>query len=126
MTNNGPNPATGVVLTDTVAYKLRYVSATATQGTVTLRTARPSTTSASVTYVNGIVTDTIGSIAAGASVTLTVTAEAIGDTYLGHSATATATSADPNPGNNTVLRRALRGAKRPSSCPRRSRRPARR
>ena len=72
------------------------------RGPSPLRTAT-TVTIGSVTYVNGIVTDTIGSIAAGASVTLTVTAQALGDTYLGHSATATATSADPNPDNNTAF-----------------------
>jgi uncharacterized repeat protein (TIGR01451 family) len=111
VTNNGPNPATGVVLTDTVAYKLRYVSATATQGAVTYANGQ-SVTLGTATYVNGIVIDTIGSIAAGASVTLTVTAQALGDTYLGHSATATATSADPNPDNNTAFA-AIAGNKAP-------------
>jgi uncharacterized repeat protein (TIGR01451 family) len=101
VTNSGSNSATGVVLTDTLTPYLRYVSATATQGTVSY--ANGQTVPGMIgTYVNGIVTDTVGFIAANTSVTLTVTAQVIRDIDLGHSATATATSADPNADNNTA------------------------
>jgi uncharacterized repeat protein (TIGR01451 family) len=88
VTNNGPNPATGVVLTDARPNSWRYVSATASQGTFT--------------HGNGVVTVTIGSMAVGASVTLTVTAQVIEDGTLSHSATVTATSADPNSSNSSA------------------------
>jgi uncharacterized repeat protein (TIGR01451 family) len=87
VTNNGPNQATGVVLTDS-RINLRHVSATATQGTITL--------------TNGEYIDTIGSIDAGGAVILTVTLQALEDSGLGHSATVTATSADTNTSNNTA------------------------
>jgi hypothetical protein len=89
VTNSGPNSATDVVLTDT-RFNLHYVSATATQGTITR-------------LPTGVYIDTIGSMAAGASVTMTVTAYAIEDDNLGHSARVTATSADPNSSNNAAV-----------------------
>ncbi len=104
VTNSGPNPATGVVLADTLSPYLQYVSATASQGTITYGNGATITVG-NFTYVNGIVTDTIPSITAGTSVTLIVTAQAITDFDLGHSATVTATSADPNPDNNTAAAR---------------------
>jgi uncharacterized repeat protein (TIGR01451 family) len=85
VTNNGPNPATGVVLTDT-HHNLATVSATVSQGTLTL--------------LPGMYSVAIGSIAVGASVTLTATDQVLEDGTLTPTATVTATSADPNAGNN--------------------------
>src|SRR5205085_1540883 len=81
------NPATGVVLTDTLGPNLRYVSATP-QGTFSRS--------------GSVVTFTIGSIDVGASVILTVTAQALEDGTLTDSVSATATSDDPNSANNTA------------------------
>jgi uncharacterized repeat protein (TIGR01451 family) len=87
VTNNGPNQATGVVLTD-VHHNMRTVSASVSQGTLTL--------------LGGMYSVNIGSIDAGASVILTATVQAIEDTGLIQSPAVSATSADPNPGNNTL------------------------
>lgn len=89
VTNNGPNGATGVVLTDTLGANLKFVSATASQG--------------SFTQSNGVVTFSLGTIANGGSATLTVTAQALEDGTLTNTAKATATSADPNSANNSVI-----------------------
>jgi uncharacterized repeat protein (TIGR01451 family) len=88
VTNNGPNAATGVVLTDTLGANLRYVSATASQGTFT--------------QSGSVVTFNVGSIAVGGSVTLTVTAQATEEGNLTNSASVTATSSDPNSANNSA------------------------
>jgi uncharacterized repeat protein (TIGR01451 family) len=84
------NSGTGVVLTDTVGSNLSYVpgSATTTQGTIS--------------QSGSVVTFTIGTIAPGATDTLTVTAQATEDGTLTNSASVTATSADPNPSNNSA------------------------
>jgi uncharacterized repeat protein (TIGR01451 family) len=87
VTNNGPNPATGVVLTD-IHSGMRTISVTVSQGTLTL--------------LGGKYSVDIGSIDAGASVTLTATVQAVEDTGLVQSPTVTATSADPNSSNNSL------------------------
>jgi uncharacterized repeat protein (TIGR01451 family) len=90
VTNNsaGSNPATGVVLTDTLGTNLRYVSFTTGQGTVSRS--------------GSVVTFTIGSIGVGASVTVSVTAQALEDGNLSDSGVGTATSNDPDSANNTA------------------------
>jgi uncharacterized repeat protein (TIGR01451 family) len=85
--NNGPVGATGVSLADTLGSLLKFVSATTTQGTFA--------------QSNGVVTFTIGSIASGATVTATVTTQAIEEGSTSNSATASSTSADPTSSNNT-------------------------
>jgi len=82
------NAGTGVVLTDTLGANLKYVSATASQGTFS--------------QSGGVVTFTVGTLAAGASATLTVTAQATEDGTVTDSASATSTSADPNTSNNSA------------------------
>jgi uncharacterized repeat protein (TIGR01451 family) len=86
VTNSGPNAGTGAVLTDTLGSNLRYVSASG--GTFT--------------QSGGVVTFTLGSVGVGATVTLTVTAQALEGGSLTNSASVTATSADPNSGNNSA------------------------
>ena len=88
MTNGGPGSATGVVLTDTLGANLRFVSATTSQG--------------SFSQSGSVVTFNTGDIGIGATVTVTVTAQALEDGNLTNSAAATATSADPNPANNNA------------------------
>jgi hypothetical protein len=81
------NTATGVVLTDTLGANLNYVSASASQGNVSVS--------------GSVVTGTLGNLAAGASATLTVTAQAAEDGSLTDSASVTSTSSDPNSSNNS-------------------------
>ena len=88
VTNNGPNSGTGVVLTDTLGANLSYVSATASQGTF-------SRSGSAVTF-------TLGTLAPGATVTLTITATAIEDGTLTNSASVSATSADSITANNSA------------------------
>jgi uncharacterized repeat protein (TIGR01451 family) len=86
--NDAANAGTGVVLTDTLGANLSYLSATASQGTF----------SAS----GGAVTFNLGTLAPGASATLTVTARATEDGTLSDSATVSATSGDPASANNSA------------------------
>src|SRR6202030_3436367 len=57
-TNNGPSPATGVVVTATLPAGVTFVSATSSQGTCT--------------NASGTVTCSVGNLASGASATLTI------------------------------------------------------
>ena len=86
LTNNGPAGATGVSLADTLGSLLNFQSATATQGTFI--------------QSSGVVMFNIGTIAAGANVTATVTAQAIEEGSTSNSASISSTSADPNSANN--------------------------
>jgi hypothetical protein len=82
-----PNNAPGVVLTDTLGANLTFVSATTTQGTFT--------------QSGGVVTFSLGTVAFGATITATVTAQATEDGSLSDSASVTYAN-DPVPGNNTA------------------------
>jgi uncharacterized repeat protein (TIGR01451 family) len=88
VTNRGPATATGVSLVDTLGSLLSYRSATLTQG--------------SFSQASGKVTFTIGSMASGAVVTATITAQAVEDGSTSNSATVTTTSTDPTSGNNSA------------------------
>jgi uncharacterized repeat protein (TIGR01451 family) len=81
------NPGTGVVLTDTLGTNLGFVSATTPQGTFS--------------QSGGVVTFNLGTLAPGATATLTVTAQATEDGSTTDSATVSASSSDPNSSNNT-------------------------
>jgi len=88
--NTGTGTATGVVLTDNLGPGMTFSSGTSTQGTVT--------------YANGIVTTTIGTLRGGASATLTLVASvnvAIAGTLV-NTASATADQNDPDPDDNTT------------------------
>jgi uncharacterized repeat protein (TIGR01451 family) len=89
VTNNGPSDAQGVTLTDTLGANLNFVSASTGQGTFT--------------QSGGVVTFSIGTVAAGQSVTATVTAQSIEDGNLTATASVTSSTADPNTSNNTVV-----------------------
>jgi uncharacterized repeat protein (TIGR01451 family) len=84
-TNNGPAPATGVVVHDTLPTNSTFVSA-----------------SAGCAQAAGVVTCTVGNLASGASVSLdiVVTAGSAGST-LTNTATITGNQSDPNHANNT-------------------------
>ena len=89
VTNNGTAPATGVVLTDNLGPGMTFSSATTTKGTVS--------------NSNGIVTTTIGTLNAGASVTLTLYASVnvTMDGTLVNTAVATSDQPDLNMNDNT-------------------------
>jgi uncharacterized repeat protein (TIGR01451 family) len=88
-TNNGPSPATGVVVTDTLPTGVSFNSATASQGTCV--------------NAAGTVTCTIGSLANGASSTVTINVTAPGTAgTITNTATVTGNETDPNPANNTA------------------------
>ncbi len=90
VSDNGPSDAAGVSLVDVLPAGVTFVSATSTDGTTP-------------TNVNGTVTDTIGTLAAGNVVVLTVTALTNGGTptSITDTATVSATTADSDPTNNT-------------------------
>jgi uncharacterized repeat protein (TIGR01451 family) len=82
------NPGTGVVLTDTLGANLSYVSATSSQGTFSRS--------------GSVVTFTLGTLAPGATATLTIKAQATEDGTLTNSASVTASSGDPVTTNNSA------------------------
>ena len=89
VTNNGPDEANGVSLTDTLPTGVTFVSANSGQGTCS--------------QLNGIVTCTIGSIANTANVTVTIDVLAPGQSgTLTNSASVTSTSVDLYSVNNTA------------------------
>lgn len=85
VTNNGPSAATGVSLTDTLAAGLGFVSATPSQGTCS---------------GTGPITCNIGTLAGGASATVSVVASAAATGSYANTASVTATQPDFNTGNN--------------------------
>ncbi|RMF04944.1 MAG: DUF11 domain-containing protein, partial [Chloroflexi bacterium] len=88
VTNNGPDAATGVVVSDTLPAGVSFGTATATTGT----------------YDNNTGDWTVGPLANGASATLNITATvtaAEGDTVV-NTAEASAVEGDPNPANDSA------------------------
>jgi uncharacterized repeat protein (TIGR01451 family) len=86
VSNNGPDPATGVVLTDTLPPSVTFGSATSP-----------------CTQASGTVTCNLGSLASAAATIVTIvgTPTAIGTVT--NNASVTANEPDPNPGNNAAL-----------------------
>lgn len=84
-TNNGPESAASVVVTDTLAGNVTFVSAT------------PSTGS----YNSGTGEWTIGTLASGANATLTLVVTADSGASVTNTATIEATNDDPNTSNNS-------------------------
>lgn len=86
-TNNGPSAANGVVVTDVLPANLGFVSAAASQGA----------------YVPGTGVWTVGTLANGASATLTLTVTALAPGAFTNTATKTGqTEFDPNPANDSA------------------------
>ena len=87
-TNNGPNPALSVTVTDTLSAGTALVSSTPTQGSCGGTTT---------------VTCNLGTIANGGSATITLVVSTTGATpgSISNTASVTATTPDPTPGNNS-------------------------
>ena len=89
--NNGPGDASSVSMVDTLAGLLAYVSATPSQG--------------SCGEASGVVTCSFGSIANGASATVTIVAttpDVAEPTVVANTATVSGAEADPDSSDNTV------------------------
>lgn len=86
VTNNGPTTATGVTLTDTLAAGLVLVSATPSQGSCS---------------GTGPISCPLGTLAGGASATVTIVASAAAIGSYANTASVTATQPDLNTGNNS-------------------------
>src|SRR5262249_39655521 len=84
--NNGPNTATGVTVTDPLPAGFSLITATSTQGSCSGTTT---------------VTCNIGTMANGASVTITLHGLIRGTGTLSNTATVAANEADSNPSNNS-------------------------
>lgn len=88
VTNFGPSDATGVTVSDPLPAGVAFVSASATQG--------------SVSVVNGVLTGTLGGLVnqAGATITVIVRVNSNRTTSLSNTATVTGNQTDSNPTNN--------------------------
>jgi uncharacterized repeat protein (TIGR01451 family) len=87
VTNNGPQPATNVVLSEQLGIGLVFVSSSATQGSCT---------------GTGPVVCALGDLAAGASATVTITARAIATGLLDATSAVNASETDANLNNNNA------------------------
>ena len=90
VTNNGPNAATGVTMTDILPAGVTYVSATPSQG-ICIGTSTVTCTLGNMNYL------------ASATVTIVVTPIAEGTIYNSASVDVGGNESDPNIGNNTTL-----------------------
>jgi uncharacterized repeat protein (TIGR01451 family) len=88
VTNAGPAAASGAMLTSTLASILNYKSAAVSQGTFTVS--------------GGVVTFSLGTIAANGKVTASVTAQAGEDGSTSNTAAVSSSSPDPNTTNNNA------------------------
>lgn len=88
VTNNGPDAANNVILTNTLDANLKFISATASQGTFS--------------QSGGVVTFSVGTMTNGQVVTLTVTAQSMEDGVLTDAASVASDASDANSGNNSA------------------------
>ena len=88
VTNNGPDGATGVTMTDILPGGVTYGSATPSQG--------------SCSELSGTVTCNLGSLANGASATITILVTPTAPGTITNTATVTGTENDPNTANNNT------------------------
>jgi uncharacterized repeat protein (TIGR01451 family) len=87
VTNNGPDGATGVAVTDTLPSEVTYVSATPSQG--------------SCSQAGGVVTCTLGDIANGDQATITIATTAASAGTATNNVSVTGTEDDPNSANDS-------------------------
>jgi uncharacterized repeat protein (TIGR01451 family) len=85
--NDGPETANGVVLTDTLPASVTFVGANASQG--------------SCAHAAGVVTCSLGPLAAGAVATVTIQVTPNAPGTITNTASVTANEADPDPSDNT-------------------------
>ena len=88
VTNNGPDPATGVVVTDTLAAEVTFVSATPSQG--------------SCSESSGTVTCNLDDLANGGSATVTIVVTPVAGCALNNTASVASDLPDPNLDNNSA------------------------
>jgi uncharacterized repeat protein (TIGR01451 family) len=86
--NLGPSAATGVVVSDTLPAGVAFVSAAASQGTCT--------------HNSGVVTCTPGTVANGASATITIKVTPPSTGSIGNTASVSSATGDPNSANNSA------------------------
>jgi uncharacterized repeat protein (TIGR01451 family) len=86
VTNNGPDPATDVVVTDTLPGTATYVSAAPSQG--------------SCVQASGVVTCTLGTIANGGTATIDIVVRPTQAGLITNTASVTASTAEVSPGDN--------------------------
>lgn len=87
VTNNGPNDASNVVVSDTLPDQVAFVSATPDQG--------------SCNETGGVVTCNLGSMAESDTVSITLVVEAVSEGSASNTASVTSSTDDPNPDDNT-------------------------
>jgi uncharacterized repeat protein (TIGR01451 family) len=87
VTNNGPSTATGVVAADQLPATVNFASASSTQG--------------SCSAAGSVVTCTVGTMAAGATVTITIVVRPTGTGQICNTATAVGNQAESNTANNS-------------------------
>lgn len=87
VTNNGPFPATGVTLIDTLPAGVTFVSSNSSQG--------------SCTETGGVVTCILGNLANGASATVEIVVTPTANGTITNTASVSGNELDPNPANNT-------------------------
>jgi uncharacterized repeat protein (TIGR01451 family) len=88
VSNAGPSNAAAVTLTNTLPSILSFKSATTSQGTFSVS--------------GGVVTFSLGTVAASSSVTASVTAQAIEDGSVSDTASVSSSTPDPNTANNSA------------------------
>jgi uncharacterized repeat protein (TIGR01451 family) len=87
VTNNGPDPASDVVVVDTLPGSVTFVSANSSQGTCA--------------HLTGVVTCNVGSMANGAVVTITIVVRPTQAGVITNVASVTASTEELSPGNNS-------------------------
>lgn len=89
--NTGPDAATSVVMTDTLPAGVTFITATVSQGTSA--------------HASGVVTASLGSVAAGTSARVDITVRVVGNSgsTIINTASATANELDPTPASNVSV-----------------------